>query len=130
MEKLNSQQLIEVAKQLKVISRAINNFQIENWESIETTQFNNLNRAERDILLIVQDLIAQSVVVLADDSSKLIDEITQITGRINDTLKSINNINKAIEITTASVFFVSAIISQNPAAITLALQGIVSTLEE
>jgi nitrogen regulatory protein PII-like uncharacterized protein len=129
MEKLNSQQLIEVAKQLKVIARSINNFQIDNWDNLSTEEFNRLNKTERDILLTIQDLIAQSVVVLAENSEELIGKIKDATQKIETTLKQIKNINKAIEIATASVFIASAIISQNPSAVSLSLQGLAEVLE-
>lgn len=130
METLNSQQLIKIAKQLKVIARAINDFQIENWDHLSNEQFNRLNKTERDILLTIQDLIAQSVIVLVENSEELISQIKEATGRIEKSLKQIENINKAIEIATASVFFASAIISQNPSAISVSLQGLAEVLEE
>ena len=130
MEKLNSQQLIEIAKQLKVVARSINDFQIDNWDNLSTEEFNQLNKTERDLLLTVQDLIAQSVVVLALNSEELITKIKEATSKIETSLKQIENINKAIEIATASVFIASAIISQNPSAISLSLQGLAEVLEE
>lgn len=130
METLNSQQLIEIAKQLKVIARSINDFQIDNWNNLTTEQFNHLNKTERDILLTVQDLIARSVTVLAENSEDLISMIKEATDKVETSLKQIENINKAIEIATASVFIASAIISQNPSAISLSLQGLAEALEE
>jgi hypothetical protein len=130
MEQLNAQQLMEIAKQLKVIARAINNFQIDNWGGLTREQFNSLNKTERDILLSVQDILAQSVIVLAENSTSLIQSVTDLSNKIDHKLKQINNINKAIKIATASVFLVSAIISQNPAAITMSIQGVVDSLEE
>ncbi|MAC94211.1 MAG: hypothetical protein CMC96_01785 [Flavobacteriales bacterium] len=130
METLNSQQLIEIAKQLKVIARSINDFQIDNWNNLTTEQFNRLNKTERDILLTVQDLIARSVTVLAENSEDLISMIKEATDKVETSLKQIENINKAIEIATASVFIASAIISQNPSAISLSLQGLAEALEE
>lgn len=130
METLNSQQLIEIAKQLKVIARSINDFQIDNWNNLTTEQFNRLNKTERDILLTVQDLIARSVTVLAENSKDLISMIKEATDKVETSLKQIENINKAIEIATASVFIASAIISQNPSAISLSLQGLAEALEE
>jgi len=130
METLNSQQLIEIAKQLKVIARSINDFQIDNWNNLTTEQFNHLNKTERHILLTVQDLIARSVTVLAENSEDLISMIKEATDKVETSLKQIENINKAIEIATASVFIASAIISQNPSAISLSLQGLAEALEE
>ncbi|MCT4647229.1 MAG: hypothetical protein N4A74_19730 [Carboxylicivirga sp.] len=130
MEQLNAQQLMEIAKQLKVIARAINNFQIDNWGDLTREQFNSLNKTERDILLSVQDILAQSVIVLAENSTSLIQSVTDLSNKIDHKLKQINNINKAIKIATASVFLVSAIISQNPAAITMSIQGVVDSLDE
>jgi hypothetical protein len=129
MEKLTAIQIIEIAKQLKTVARSISDFQIDNWSNLSTEDFNKLNKSERDILLTVQDLIAQSVIVLAENSENLISKVTDITGRINNTLKQIDNINKVIEIATASVFLVSAIVSQNPAAIKLSIEGIIEKLE-
>ena len=129
MEKLTSIQIIEIAKQLKTVARSISDFQIDNWSNLTNEDFNKLNKSERDILLTVQDLIAQSVIVLAENSEKLISKVTDITSRIDSTLKQIENINKAIEIATASVFLVSAIVSQNPAALKLSIEGIIEKLE-
>ncbi len=129
MGTLNAQQLIEIAKQFKVIARSINDFQIDNWDDLSTEQFNRLNKSERDILFSVQDLIAQSVVILAENSEELITKIEEATSRIETSLKQIENINSAIEIATAAVFITSAIISQNPSAIPLSLQGLEAVLE-
>ena len=129
MDTLNSQQLIEIAKQLKVIARSINDFQIDNWNNLSTTEFNQLNKTERDILLTIQDLIAQSVIVLAENSEELITKIKEATSRIEISMKQVARINKAIEIATASVFIASAIVSQNPSAISLSLQGLAEVLE-
>ena len=129
MEKLTSIQIIEIARQLKTIARSISDFQIENWSNLSTDDFNKLNKNERDILLTVQDLIAQSVIVLAENSENLILKVNDITSRINTTLKQIDNINKAIEIATASVFLVSAIVSHNPSALKLSIESIIEKLE-
>lgn len=129
MEKLTSIQIIEIAKQLKTVARSISDFQINNWSNLSNEDFNKLNKSERDILLTVQDLIAQSVIVLAENSEDLITKVTDITSKIDNTLKQIDNINKAIEIATASVFLVSAIVSQNPSALKLSIEGIIEKLE-
>lgn len=129
MEKLNSQQLIEIAKQLKVIARSINDFQIDNWDNLSTEEFNQLNKTERDLLLAVQDLIAQSVIVLSENGEELINKLKEATSQIETSLKQIENINKAIEIATASVCIATAIISQNPSAISISLKGLVEVLE-
>jgi len=60
----------------------------------------------------------------------LISMIKEATDKVETSLKQIENINKAIEIATASVFIASAIISQNPSAISLSLQGLAEALEE
>ena len=94
MEKLTSIQIIEIARQLKTIARSISDFQIENWSNLSTDDFNKLNKNERDILLTVQDLIAQSVIVLAENSENLILKVNDITSRINTTLKHPQSIRK------------------------------------
>lgn len=130
MENLNAQELIDVAKQLKIIARAINDFQLDNWDDLTSEQFNNLNKAERDILLTVHDLISQSVIVLAGNSEELINEIKGATVKVEKSLKEIHLVSKVIKIATASVFFASALVSQNPAAISLSLEGLGSSLED
>lgn len=129
MEKLTAEELIKLAKQLKTIARSINDFQIENWNNLSIEQFNRLNKTERDLLLTINDLITQSVFVLVADSQSLINQVEGITSDINTTLSQISNINKVIRIATASVFFASAIVSSNPAAILLSLQGIQEAID-
>ena len=128
MEKLTASQSIKIARDLKGIVRAIDEYQDNNWDDLTREQHIAINKAERDILFNVQDIIAQTMIILVEDSQEFIASINNVSVKIEQKLAQIDNINKVIEITTASVFLVSAIVSQNPSAIGMSIQGVVDTL--
>lgn len=128
MESLSASQSIAVARDLKKIARAIDDYQMNNWSSLSKEQHVALNKAERDILFKVQDIIAQTMTILVDDAQEFIDAINGLSANLEQKLKQIENINRVIVISAASVALASALVSQNPAAIGLSIKKFTETL--
>lgn len=118
MSKFSKEELFDLVKQLKEIAKAINDYQIENWVSLSEKEFMILNKAELDILIRVQDILAKSVIIEVENCSEILEEMSMITRKIEDDFKMIDNLNHILSISTKIVYLISALISKNPVAIT------------
>lgn len=130
MENLSVQQLANLAAKLERMAESINDFQTEHWSNLSEQQQFKLIEAERNLLLRVQDINAETIIVMANDASVFMNEISGITDQINHSLDQIANINKAIEIASGVVILAGTIASKNPAAIAAAVQGLAGILTD
>lgn len=115
--KVTSDQLFELSKTLRDTSVAIGNYRFANWASLKPKERSSLEAAEWSLLNTSSDVTTIAVGVILDDSQWAFNKLQGLIKEANETLETLAQVKKAINIATAAVSLAGAIISKNPAAI-------------
>lgn len=115
--KVTSDQLFELSKTLRDTSVAIGNYRFANWGSLKPKERSSLEAAEWSLLNTSSDVTTIAVGVILDDSQWAFNKLQGLIKEANETLETLAQVKKAINIATAAVGLAGAIISKNPAAI-------------
>ena len=127
MAELTSGQANELANSFLGLAQAIGDFRYNNWNSLSKSENKKLGNLQWSILNYGEDMLAFSTILVMDDVENSLMEIRKITSQIKETIGSLHDIQKGINIAAAIVTLGAAIISRNPASIGDALGGVVDS---
>lgn len=115
--KVTTDQLFELSKTLRDMSVAIGNYRFANWDFLKPKQRSQLEAAEWSLLNASSDVTTIAVGMVLDESQWAFDKLQGLIQQANETLETLAQVKKAINIATAAVGLAGAIISKNPSAI-------------
>ena len=127
MARLTSQQANELANNFSVIGQAVLDYMIQNYDNLSKLQYQKFRDLHRAILNYSDDLYALSAIVIIDDIQTALLTIGNVTAEIKDTYKTLQNIQKAIDVSVSVVNLGAALFSKNPQAVADSISRLVAT---
>lgn len=124
MTNLTSEQVNQLANQFLAISNEIEKFLEINESTLSDQEKQKLDDLEIAILNDANKLFSLSASLVMSDVQTSLATINKVTSSIKSTYKTLQDIQKAINVATAVVTLTSAIISQNPQAIVTSTTGL------
>jgi hypothetical protein len=108
---LTSDEAFRLADQFRNLSKAVGDYRIRSWDGLSTEQRRTLEDAEWSLLNASSDMNTFAIGLVLEESQCSFDQLTQITAKGKETLETLADIRKAINIATAAVGLAAAIIS-------------------
>ena len=125
MAQLTMQQASDLAHQFLALAQSIGDFRYRHWKDLSNGQDQKLASLHRSVLNYGEDILALSTVLVMDDVSKSLASVKEVTLQIKSTLGSLADIQKGIDLTASIVTLGAAIISRDPLAVEVAVEGLV-----
>lgn len=130
MSKLTSKQVSALAHDFLSFTQSIGNYIIENSESLSKSQQKKLWELHKRTNAISYDLYIKSAKIVMEDASESLEEIRQITRKIEESYESLENVQKVINIATGVVVLGASIFSLSPQAIIDSIANLKEAIEE
>lgn len=127
MAKLTAQQANDLANNFLGLAQAIGDYRFDNWNTLSKTENQKLGNFQWSILSYGEDILALSTALVMDDVQDSLAQINNVTLEIKETIKSLNQLQKAINVAASIVSLGGAIVSKNPQAIVAGIQGVRET---
>jgi hypothetical protein len=124
MAKLTAQQANDLANNFLGLAQAIGDYRFDNWNTLSKTENQSLGNFQWSILSYGEDILALSTALVMDDVQDSLAQINNVTLEIKETIKSLNHLQKAINVAACIVSLGGAIVSKNPQAIVAGIQGV------
>ena len=117
MAKLTSKQVNELANYFLALAQSIGDYRYKNYDSLTDTQNKKLRESHKRTLDYSDDLYTLSATLVMDDIDNSLTLLESITKKIMKSYKSLEDVQKAINIATSVVTLGASIFSLNPQAI-------------
>lgn len=127
MAKLTALQANDLANNFLGLAQAIGDYRFDNWNTLSKTENQKLGNFQWSILSYGEDILALSTALVMDDVQDSLAQINKVTLEIKETIKSLNQLQKAINVAASIVSLGGAIVSKNPQAIVAGIQGVRET---
>jgi hypothetical protein len=125
---LTEKQALDLAGDFLVLSHEIGQFRINNREVIEPSDNLKLANWQWLILNTGEDIVAYSTTLVMDDVLSTLSLIEKVTSQIKDTIQTMKDIQKGINIAAGIVTLGSSILSGNPLVITESINGLLDIM--
>jgi len=112
-KKLNSQEAFDLCKSFREMSVSLGNYRFENWDKMSEEQRNEMENAESSLLITSAKIRTVAVGLVLDETQINYVKLLKSTSEAKDILKQLDDIHKAIVITTAIVSLAGAIVSKD-----------------
>lgn len=129
MANLNSQEANILSENFRELAKSINDFRFNNFNSLSKEENQNLDDLQESILNYGEDILARSTNLVMDDVQESLKTIKDVTTKIKNTVQTLKDFQKGINIATSIVTLGAAIINKNPQSILNAIEGVVGTLD-
>jgi hypothetical protein len=113
MAKLSSQQAHELAGNFLALALAVGDFRYANWGSLPKPDDRKLADLQWSILNAGEDMLASSATLVMEDVKDSLKRIKSITGQISDTIKSLKDVQKVIDVAAAIVNLGNDVLARN-----------------
>jgi len=127
MAKLTAQQANELANNFLALAQAIGDYRYQNFDNLSKTQNQKIRDLHWSILNYADDLYTLSATLVMDDVQASLASISSVTSQIKATYKTLQNVQKAINVAATVVTLGASILSKNPQAIADSIGGLVDT---
>ncbi len=127
MAKLTSQQANELANNFLALAQAIGDYRYQNFDTLSKPQNQKIRDLHWSILNYADDLYTLSATLVMDDVQSSLTSIGAVTTQIKATYKTLQNVQKAINVAASVVTLGASILSKNPQAIADSIGGLVDT---
>lgn len=117
MAKLTSKQVNELANNFLALAQSIGDFRYKNYDSLTKIQNKKLRESHKRTLDYSDDLYTISASLIMNDVDNSLTKLESITKKIKKSYKSLEDVQKAINIATSVVTLGASIFSLNPQAI-------------
>lgn len=121
MGKLTSQQANELANYFLVMAQVVGEFREQNIDHLSKLQNKEIKDLQALLLKFSDDLYSLSATLVIDDVQTALSSIGEVINQMKNTYKSLQDVQKAIDIATSVVTLGEAIMGKNPKAITGAI---------
>jgi hypothetical protein len=124
---LTAQQASDLANKFLTLAQAVSDFRYANWDSMSKADNQKLAALQMSILNAGEDITALSTTLVLDEVQSSLTEIYTVSDQIKTTLKSLENVQKGLNIAGSIVNLGSAIISKSPQGVAFAVKGLADT---
>lgn len=129
MAKLTSTQVNELADNFLALAQSIGDYRYSNNKSLNEAQKKILRESHHRVINYSDDLYTISASLVMDDVSDSLAKLNAITEDIKASYKSLENVQKAINIATSVVTLGASIFSLSPQAIIGSLGNLKEAIE-
>lgn len=130
MATLTAKQVNELANNFLALAQSIGDYRYQNFDNLTKPQNQKLREAHRRILDYSDHLFTLSATLVMEDVQASLTSIGEITEQINSTYKTLQNVQKAINVAASVVTLGASILSKNPQAIVDSIGGLIETWNE
>src|SRR6266436_2639688 len=120
--KINAGQARDLAQQFHDLATAVGDFRFDHWDELAKSERDRLKDMQFMLLNNSTHFITELVGVILDDVQGDLEALQKVTANAKKALENIADVKKAIEIAAELVKLGAAVASENPAAITSAVQ--------
>jgi len=120
--KINAGQARDLAQQFHDLATAVGDFRFDRWDELAKSERDRLKDMQFMLLNNSTHFITELVGVILDDVQGDLEALQKVTANAEKALENIADVKKAIEIAAELVKLGAAVASENPAAITSAVQ--------
>ena len=124
MGNLTSQQVNQLANNFLALAEAIGEYRFQKFNSLTNAQNKQLKEFHKRTLDYSDKLYTISATLVIDDVENSLSKLNNITQEIKETYQSLENVQKAINISTSIVTIGASFFSLNPQAIKDSLDNI------
>lgn len=121
MDKLTAQQVTELGDCFLLFAQAVGNYRYVNGGNLSAAQSRQIRNFHWNLLKYADDLYTGSVKLVMEAAEPALETINTITGEINDSYQTLQQVQKAIDVAAACVKLGMAIFSKEPLSISAAL---------
>ena len=129
MAQLTSQQVNELANYFLTMAQAIGDYRVNNFDALSKEENQKTADLFDSILKYADDLFTLSAILVMEDVHTSLSSIGDITNKMKSTFKTLQDIQKVINIAASVVTLGEAIVKKNPQAIADAIGGLAGTLK-
>jgi hypothetical protein len=127
MANLNSDQSKQLSDNFYFLGRAIGDFRYHNWSRLTLDENKELSDLQNSILRLGEDILAFATTLVMDEVVDSLEKINTITTEINGTIRTLNNIQKGLNVAAAVLVLGVAIINRDTKGIGNSIKGIYET---
>jgi len=129
MAQLTSQQVNELANYFLAMAQAIGDYRVKNFDALSKEENQKTEELFDSILKYADDLFTLSAILVMDDVQTSLSSIGDITNKMKSAFKTLQDIQKVINIAASVVILGESIMKKNPQAIADAIGGLAGTLK-
>jgi hypoxanthine phosphoribosyltransferase len=130
MPNMTSEQVGRIADSLRIIAKAIGEFRIKNYIKMSHGQIASIESLQEQILQQADNLYTESAILVMDDIQNSLTTIEKVTAEIQQTIKSLQDIQKTIDIATSVLNLGAAILSKNPQSIGKSIVELIKNVKD
>ena len=130
MAKLTSNQANELANNFLSVAQSIGDYRIKNYNSLTKSQNIKLRQLHKRTLDYSDDLYTKSATLIMDDAENLLLKLVSITKKIKESYKSLEEVQKVIDIAANMVILGASIFSLHPLAIVDSIENLKEAIED
>ena len=130
MEKLTLKQGNELANNFLTLAQSIGDYRIKNYKSLTKNQNLKLRQLHKKTLDYSDDLYTMSATIIMDDAENSLSKLDAITKKIKNSYKSLEEVQKAIDIATDIIKLAASLFSLNPLAIIDSIDNLKEAIED
>ncbi|MCX2493099.1 hypothetical protein OQX63_06420 [Pedobacter sp. PF22-3] len=114
MANLTSQQANQIAGIFLTLAQSIGDYRYKNFERLSKSENQQIKELHFKILECSDNLYTLSATLVMNDIKESLASINHISAQINETYKTLESVQKAINIATSIIDLGAAIISKSP----------------
>ena len=114
MAKLTSQQANELANYFLAMAVSVGDYRYQNFDSISMQENKEIKESLEFIRKCADDLFTLSATLVMDDVQTLLTTIGEVTNQMKSTYKTLQDVQKAINMAASIVTLGKAILAKNP----------------
>ena len=130
MPKLTAKQTNELASHFLAFAQAIGDYRYEHFKSLSKRQNQRLKDFHWTILQHADELFTRSAVLVMDEVQTSLTTIAEISSQMKDTYKTLQQVQKALNVAASVVTLGTSILSNNPQAMADSLGNLLHTWKE
>lgn len=114
MATLTSQQANELANYFLAMAEAVGNYRYQNFDSLSIPENKEIKDSLEFIRKCANELFTLSATLVMDDVQTSLSEIAEVTNQMKSTYKTLQDVQKAINMAASIVTLGKAILVKNP----------------
>jgi molecular chaperone GrpE (heat shock protein) len=127
MATLTAEQVNQLATHFLEVAQEVGNYRQQQYDKLTATERTEMKELESKILNYSDALYTLSATLVMNDVLTSLTSINSVTTNIKATYKTLQNVQKAINVAASVVTLGAAIMSQNPQAIAESIGGLAQT---
>jgi hypothetical protein len=129
MAQLTAQQANELADNFSVMAQSIEEYRQHNFDILSKKENQEIKDLHLSVLNYADELytLSATLTLVMDNVKSSLSSIDEVTNNMKDTCKTLQNVQKAINVASSVVTLGAAILSKNTQTIADSIKGLVDT---